>query len=234
MDGDDEGPGRQAGWQRLLLPFALVVVFGASAYFMWTSVSQFEAMKVSVERSFVDERIVPLIERSAPAGTGDATPQVRLMMEERAQRADLTRAGASLLISLWTRNMGFVTGMLMALIGAIFILSRINDAGSTLEARQGALTGSLKTSSPGIVLAVLGTVLMVLAMTTRYTETSREMTTESPRDSDGAIGGPDQYRVGDDSPSVETCREAPTAPGCAAVLGMPMPGASPTAAARRD
>lgn len=222
MTGDEEivakaQPRGRAGWQRRLLPFALMVVFGASAYFMWTSLSQFTAMKVSVERSFVDDRIVPLIAQSAPKGTGDATPQVRLMMEERAQRADLTRAGASLLISLWTRNMGFVTGMLMALIGAIFILSRIDDAGSTLEAGQETLKGSLKTSSPGIVLAVLGTVLMVLAMTTRYTETSRETTTESPRDGGAVIGGADQYRVGDDAPSAETCLDAPNAPGCAAM-----------------
>jgi hypothetical protein len=62
------------------------------------------------------------------------------------------------------------------MVGAIFILSRLDDAGSELEAGQGSLKGSLKTSSPGIVLAVLGTVLMVMAMSVRYTESGKDTT----------------------------------------------------------
>jgi hypothetical protein len=110
----------------------------------------------------------------APGDNDAIVQKVALLMDERAQRADLSRASASMLLSLWTRNMGFVTGMILAMVGAAFILSRLDDKGSELTAEQGTIKGSLKTSSPGIVLTTLGSVLMVMAMTVRHTETGRE------------------------------------------------------------
>jgi hypothetical protein len=167
-----------AAWRRLLLPVAIAVIFAGSAIFIWISNGQFADLKTSIEASSGGNDIPRVIAsfQAVPGDNGAVQAKVQLLMAERAQRANLSRASASLLLSLWTRNMGFVTGMILAMVGATFILSRLDDAGSQLSAEQGTLKGSLTTSSPGIVLAVLGTVLMVMAMSVRYTETGKDST----------------------------------------------------------
>lgn len=139
----------------------------------YSSQSQFASIKTAIEAPGRNDQAVTLISTYAKDLHAPAEQRLRLLMMEREQRANLDRASASLLLSLWTRNMGFVTGMILALVGAMFILSRLADAGSELTAAQGALTGSLKTSSPGIVLAVLGAVLMIMAMSVRYSESGK-------------------------------------------------------------
>lgn len=167
-----------AAWRRRLLPFAILVILLVSAFFIWVSHGEFAAMKASIERSSGGNEIASVIDdyRVAAGDNGALAQKVQLLTVERAQRANLSRASASLLLSLWTREMGFVTGMMLAIVGATFILVRLDDAGSKLEAGQGTLKGSLMTSSPGIVLAVLGTVLMAMAMSVRYSESGKDTT----------------------------------------------------------
>jgi hypothetical protein len=182
-----------AQWRRWLLPVAIVVIFAGSAIFIWISNNQFADLKTSIEASSGGNDIPQVIAgfHTPPGDNGAIRDKVQLLMAERAQRANLSRASASLLLSLWTRNMGFVTGMILAMVGATFILSRLDDAGTQLSAEQGTLKGSLSTSSPGIVLAVLGTVLMVMAMSVRYTETGKDSTQAAaiPVDGQAQNGG---------------------------------------------
>ncbi|MGL4541697.1 MAG: hypothetical protein ACRCUI_04215 [Polymorphobacter sp.] len=164
-----------ASWRRRLMPFAIVMILFGSAFFIWVSYQQFSDIAGSIKASSGGNEIVQVI--IGDQGAANPMPmaeKAQLLMAERAQRANLSRASASLLVSLWTRNMGFVTGMILAMVGATFILSRLDDAGSQLSAEQGMIKGSLKTSSPGIVLVVLGTVLMVIAMSVRYTESGKD------------------------------------------------------------
>jgi hypothetical protein len=78
------------------------------------------------------------------------------------------RANSTLLVSVWTRNLGFVTGMVLALVGASFIMAKLSEGTTTLDGGGGGAKVSLATSSPGIVLAVLGTALMMMAISVRY------------------------------------------------------------------
>jgi hypothetical protein len=65
---------------------------------------------------------------------------------------------------LWTRMMGFVTGMILALIGAAFVLGKLSEDTSELTANSHAVSLSLKSASPGIILCVLGTILMSMTI----------------------------------------------------------------------
>jgi hypothetical protein len=69
---------------------------------------------------------------------------------------------------MWTRLMGFTTGMVLAIVGAVFILGKLREQQTELKNETEALKVSLTTSSPGIVLAVLGSFLMSTTLLTKF------------------------------------------------------------------
>src|SRR5207253_1489509 len=64
---------------------------------------------------------------------------------------------------LWTRFMGFLTGMILCLCGAVFVLAKLRESVSMNLEGQGIKAG-LSTASPGIGLAFAGTVLIAFAL----------------------------------------------------------------------
>jgi hypothetical protein len=64
--------------------------------------------------------------------------------------------------------MGFVTGMILALVGAVFILGKLRESSSEFEAQTDVMVLSLKSASPGIILAALGVGLMLTTIVTHH------------------------------------------------------------------
>jgi hypothetical protein len=77
------------------------------------------------------------------------------------------QASLVLMSRVWIIYLGFVTGMILALVGAAFILGKIREPTSALGADSAVWKFSITSASPGLILAVLGTVLMVTTMAIR-------------------------------------------------------------------
>lgn len=76
------------------------------------------------------------------------------------------QATAALLARLWFKALGFTTGMILCLVGAAFILGKISDTTpAQLQGEGPSAKFLLTTTSPGIILATLGTLLMVVTIT---------------------------------------------------------------------
>jgi hypothetical protein len=58
--------------------------------------------------------------------------------------------------------------MILALVGAAFILGRLQEPASEVSVASPAGNWGLKSASPGIILAVLGTVLMLTTILTNH------------------------------------------------------------------
>jgi hypothetical protein len=71
------------------------------------------------------------------------------------------QANAALIVRAWIKYLGFLTGMILAIVGAVFILGRLTEASSHLAAEGTFGKFSVDSVSPGLILAVLGTVLMI-------------------------------------------------------------------------
>ena len=69
-------------------------------------------------------------------------------------------ASVGLMSSTWIRYLGFITGMILALIGASFVLGKLQGTDTEIAGKSSGIDISLKTASPGIILAVLGSLLM--------------------------------------------------------------------------
>lgn len=72
-----------------------------------------------------------------------------------------------LMSGLWLRYLGFLTGMILALVGSSFILGKLREPEQELSGGGADVYVSLRTSSPGIILAVLGVILMFATLMDR-------------------------------------------------------------------
>lgn len=88
---------------------------------------------------------------------------------------------ALMLLRAWTRYVGFLTGMILALVGSVFVLGKIGTGdesmvSSTELSGEGAgVKGSLKTPYPGVVLAALGSVLMGITIVAPFEFETRDV-----------------------------------------------------------
>jgi hypothetical protein len=91
-----------------------------------------------------------------------------VLLEQDVMTMRYQQINATLLLRTWTRYTGFLVGMVLALVGAFFILGRLREETSQLSGESGGFKFALVTSSPGVILAVLGTILMVVTLVVKF------------------------------------------------------------------
>ncbi|MEO7047587.1 MAG: hypothetical protein ABI091_19975 [Ferruginibacter sp.] len=163
-------------WQTKLLPLMKRMIIFLALFFFIASFSQLIYLQVSINTA-------PAVNISQPLSQLQLTDKITL--DERQRMAKLEalilletntmerrhhQANVLLMSSMWVRYLGFVTGMILAMIGAIFILGKLeqNEASEIGgKTAQGEIT--LKSSSPGIILVALGATLMILTIVMQHT-----------------------------------------------------------------
>ncbi len=92
----------------------------------------------------------------------DATRQQALiLLEDNALERRHHQANVLLMSRIWVKYLGFVTGMILAFVGLVFVLGKIQENPSELSGKGHAFEVSLRSASPGIILTTLGTILMI-------------------------------------------------------------------------
>jgi hypothetical protein len=162
-------------WQQKLLPFmagSLIVlgfVFFAATLWHYKDLQQYfqpPALDLREELHRLDAAPAPL-----------SSPEykdwyARALLEEMALQRRYQQNSVGMQTRIWTRLMGFLTGMVLVFSGCIFILGKLREDVQVSGDIQGA-KWALVTSSPGIVLALAGTALIALAI---YVPTTVEST----------------------------------------------------------
>ena len=172
-----------ARWQTRLLPFVLVAIFAMGAFFFGSSIVQLNRLSDRItyhESPRIDQTFAAFEKQGSLASQADRLDYLRwktmVMLEQDVVQRRYAQVNATTMLSAWTRHLGFLTGMILALVGAIFILSKLNESTTTLSGEGGGAKAALETSSPGIVLAVLGSVLMTVTLVKEFEFT----TTDTP------------------------------------------------------
>lgn len=171
--GNGRGDEQLVRWQRRVLPLMVGLIAGLAVFFFAATALQLWKLDEGIRAGPTLPAAAILRDATCPAGQS-AADCLALRRSDTAAllEADLVakryHQGTQLLTaSIWSRYLGFVTGMTLALIGASFVLGKIETAESNAEGQAGGWRVSLKTASPGLVLCLLGTVLMIAAMTTQ-------------------------------------------------------------------
>lgn len=158
----------KAQWQRLLLPMMIGTVIVAAAAFLTFSLIDAWSVRSSIQsvRELDLRRDLGAVNCSAatstPAERGLCLEwKTAVLLEVYTINRRYHQANVALLVRASVKYLGFLTGMLMSLVGAVFVLGRLTEASSQLAAEGvfGKLT--IATVSPGLILAVLGTILML-------------------------------------------------------------------------
>ncbi|WP_184549785.1 hypothetical protein [Mucilaginibacter sp. FT3.2] len=88
--------------------------------------------------------------------------RARVKMEEMAIDHRYAQTGFLLIARTYTKYLGFFTGMILAIVASVFIISKLKENVSDLE---GTINEKIKfkvvSSSPGVIFGFLGTMLMM-------------------------------------------------------------------------
>jgi len=158
----------RATWQLKLLPLMAALLTLASVAFLVVSLIQTNRVRAQIANG-PSLTLPPEVARlscvgpSLTAGQQQACVRWKVVVQLEAytiaQRYH--QANAALVVRAWIKYLGFLTGMILAIVGAVFILGRLTEASSHLAAEGTFGKFSVDSVSPGLILAVLGTILMV-------------------------------------------------------------------------
>jgi hypothetical protein len=169
-------------WQRRLLPLMVGLLVTLTAFFIVASFVQLYYLQTRIEKAppldlgpamaSLDEIAKDMQSGKIPdqrafnSRIEQARWQTLSILEANVLQRRYHHAGVLLISRIWTRYLGFVTGTILAMVGAAFILGKLQEASSNLGAEGGLWKVSLTTASPGLVLAALGTTLMLATLAT--------------------------------------------------------------------
>lgn len=153
-------------WQFKNLPFMQGMIIALALFFCIVSVYQLDRLQTFIQSppSFEDLNVMEDIEIE----DGDDIAEMQYeAVRAKAQLEALVisrryhQANISMLLRSWIRSLGFITGMIISLVGSAFILGKIREKESQIEAKNPHIELSLQSSSPGIILVALGVFLMI-------------------------------------------------------------------------
>lgn len=161
---------RDRGWQRRLLPLMVRMIVVLALFFFAVTLGQLTYLHLELtqpKESRIPASAAQLVDQSRPFEGDREAMQLGLaaLLESEAMARRYEMAGVVLSAHIWIRYLGFVTGMIMAIIGSVFILGKLRDPESSqLSAESKGAKVSLTSASPGLVLATLGVALIVVTV----------------------------------------------------------------------
>lgn len=155
-------------WQQRLLPFLQLTIAGLAVFFLLATVLQLRDLQNRIADAptlELESVLAPLAADAASLNPSDRLLSVQwrtlAALEQNALERRYHQANVLLMTRTWTRYLGFLTGMIMAFVGAAFILGRFRETATAVRVSSTPVKAALSTTSPGLVLAVLGTALMM-------------------------------------------------------------------------
>jgi hypothetical protein len=170
-------------WQTRLLPWMIAmptVLIGAFIVMATLQLNKFEKFIYAGNES--------KIENSIPSPVANTTDSLLkrneeylkwyslVKMEEYSINRRYNQGGVLLMSRIYIKYLGFFTGMILAIVGAVFIISKLKEDVSELEGSiQDKTKFRLISSSPGIIFGVLGTGLMMTTILTHSEISVKDM-----------------------------------------------------------
>lgn len=156
-------------WQRRMLPFMTVFLVAMAAVFfcfsgalLYQVTSFIDAQPGQDIRSTIQGEIAKPV--AADLTSEDIVDHSLLLLEADALNKRYREANALLLSRIWSRQLAFITGMVLAFVGAVFILGKLSESSSHISGGASGWKVGISSASPGIILSFFGTVLLVSAL----------------------------------------------------------------------
>jgi hypothetical protein len=161
-------------WQTRLLPFmSAFILLMAAAFFLFSGLHIYEVTKFIQAgdeqdvRAEVESEIAK--QANTPLTAEDVTQHSLLLLEADVLDKRYHQAGGLLMSRIWSRQLAFVTGMVMAFVGAVFILGKLSEESSQISGGANGWKVAISSASPGIILSLFGTVVIVASLFVKAT-----------------------------------------------------------------
>lgn len=156
---------RALAWRSISLWILVVVVFGMLLGATAGVFSRVDRMIDRLDRSADPAYMAKLIDKYAGEDRKAVEIPLRALLEHQARAMRLAHVNAGVVVQMWTRIIGFLSAAVMCGVGCIFILGRIKIDPSTVNAEAtGGFKVALVSTSPGLILTGLGTLLFSIAL----------------------------------------------------------------------
>lgn len=160
-------------WQKKLLPMMSRVIILFSAFFFIASLAQVVYLEYSISnkpRFDIDEALSFMQQQPATSESIIEETRLKALVMLEGNMADnlYHQANALLMARIWTSYIGFLTGMILAMVGATFVLGKLREPQSEFGAKGNLMEVSFKSTSPGLILTVLGATLMLATILTHH------------------------------------------------------------------
>ncbi|MEP6621843.1 MAG: hypothetical protein ABJE47_21140 [bacterium] len=161
----------RAQWQRRLLPVMVGTLIVATIAFLSFSLYDTWSVRQRIDTPPALDLSTTLASVNCAASTN--TPdergaclqwKVAVLLEKHTIDRRYHQANIALMVRVSVKYLGFLTGMLMSLVGAVFVLGRLTETTSKLAAQGAFGKFTIATVSPGLILAFLGTILMIATL----------------------------------------------------------------------
>ncbi len=146
-------------WQRRLLPFMAGMLAVLTIFFCGAIAWGTYHIQSSVENGHE-------IDLRAPA-TGEFGSNPAFLLEANLIERRYHQTSAAMVSRVYLIFLGFATGMVLAMVGATFVLGKMREADTSIDGAGGSVKASLKSGSPGLILAAFGTTLMLCTIFSR-------------------------------------------------------------------
>ena len=151
-------------WLANMLPFITKIILALTIFFFSVTIYQLFELNSRVD-SAPKLSIDKVLESHVDREDHDFQWKTLVALESHALQQRYHQASVLLMARIWVRYLGFITGMMLTIIGAIFILGRLREPKTEIEL-GGKISTSIATQSPGIVLVVMGSTIMLTTILT--------------------------------------------------------------------
>lgn len=162
-------------WQRKVLPFMMGMLVVLAGFFFVASTVQIYSLQKRIDNG-PELNLNPVLseqDQGSLVGLGGTRLDMMkwktlTLLEANTVQNRYHQANVLLMSRVWTSYLGFVTGMVLAIVGAVFILGKLREESSTVGTESALWKITVTSTSPGLVLAILGTALMLSTILTHH------------------------------------------------------------------
>lgn len=155
-------------WQKKLLPFTIFIIITVIVLFVTISIIQLNNLNEKIIKSpNATQQIEQLVNnKDSTAEMMDNQWKALVILENTSMEKRYHQANLLLMSRIWIKYLGFLTGVLLCIVGGAFVVSKYKTTENEVGAESFGGKYSLKSTSPGLVIAFLGTLIIIASILT--------------------------------------------------------------------
>jgi len=159
--------GSDKRWQYKLLPYMIGTIIGLTVVFVGISIMSLANINAQLNNSprLQVDSLTSIAERSTSHDKENLI--VAMQMDYFITSSRYHQARIITMTNIIIQYFGFLTGMILAIIGSVFILGKIKEDVTSIDLKD-LIKFTITSSSPGIMLAFFGTILMIFTLNVKH------------------------------------------------------------------